>query len=279
MKLKTTSAVLVLLALFLQQLPLLAQEVGLQLYSLREQFKTDVPGTLRTIDNWGITLLEGGNTYGLSEGDFKRLLQENNLRIVSWGASYEDLRTAPEAILEKAKSYGASYVMCSWIPHKNDTFTIVEMQAAIEVFNRAGKLMEEGGLTLVYHPHGYEFRPYEGGSLFDFMVMNSDHFDFEMDTYWVKQAGEDPLVLLKKYPDQFVLMHLKDRAHGTVGNPNGRGDVETNVVLGTGDVGIRSLLLEAKKLGIKYLFIEDESSRVEDQVPKSLRFAREVLGN
>ena len=36
----------------------LAQEVGLQLYSLRNQFKKDIPSTLKLINDWGITVLE-----------------------------------------------------------------------------------------------------------------------------------------------------------------------------------------------------------------------------
>ncbi|MEH6679269.1 MAG: sugar phosphate isomerase/epimerase [Sediminicola sp.] len=257
--------------------PLSAQEVGLQLYSLREQFKTDVPGTLKTIGELGIEHLEGGGTYGLSEADFKELLVKNGLRITSLGASYEELRSDPEAVAKKALRFGASYVMCSWIPHDGDIFGISEVEKALEVFNKAGESMKKNGLVLVYHPHGYEFRPYQKGTLFDHMAVNSKNFDFEMDIYWVKQAGVDPLQLLRKYPEQFLLMHLKDRAHGTMGNPNGRGDVETNVVLGTGDVDVKSLLLEAKKLKIKYLFIEDESSRVLKQLPKSLEYAEKIL--
>jgi len=72
-------------------LPLSAQEVGLQLYSLRNQFKTDVPGTLRLINDWGITKIEGGGTYGLPMDEYQGLLKKNNLDVVSVGASFEDL--------------------------------------------------------------------------------------------------------------------------------------------------------------------------------------------
>lgn len=69
-------------------------------------------------------------------------------------------------------------------------------------------------------------------------------------------------------------MHLKDRKHGTQGNQNGRADVETNVVLGTGDVGIEAIMREAKKAGVKHYFIEDESSHSVQQIPQSLEYLR-----
>ena len=69
-------------------------------------------------------------------------------------------------------------------------------------------------------------------------------------------------------------MHLKDRKPGTVGNQNGNADVETNVVLGSGDVGIADIMKVAKKAGVKHFFIEDESSRSMEQVPLSLAFLK-----
>jgi sugar phosphate isomerase/epimerase len=82
--------------------------------------------------------------------------------------------------------------------------------------------------------------------------------------------------LLKKYPGRFKLMHLKDRQIGTVGNQNGNADVETNVVLGMGDVGIKEIMSAAKKYGVEHYFIEDESSRSMEQVPQSLAFLRSL---
>jgi sugar phosphate isomerase/epimerase len=69
-------------------------------------------------------------------------------------------------------------------------------------------------------------------------------------------------------------MHLKDRKPGTAGNQNGNADVETNVVLGSGDVGIADIMKIAKKSGVKHFFIEDESSRSMEQVPLSLAFLK-----
>ena len=61
-------------------------EIGLQLYSLRNEFKTDVPGTLNLAEKWGIREIEGGDTYGLSLAEYKKLLSDNNLKMISVGA-------------------------------------------------------------------------------------------------------------------------------------------------------------------------------------------------
>lgn len=65
---------------------------------------------------------------------------------------------------------------------------------------------------------------------------------------------QDPVKILKKYKDRFPLMHLKDRKPGTEGNQNGHADVETNVVLGAGDVGIAAIMKVAKIRSEAFLY-------------------------
>ncbi|HEY0654230.1 MAG TPA: sugar phosphate isomerase/epimerase [Chryseosolibacter sp.] len=270
---------ILLIAAIVLALPLFAQtEIGLQLYSLRNQLKTEVPGTLAKVSEWGIKEVEGGGTYGLSMDEFQKLLKDNKLKVVSVGADYEVLKNNPQASVDNAKAFGAKYVVCFWIPHNGDEFTFENIKDATEVFSKAGKLLQENGLSLCYHPHGYEFRPYENGTLFDYLVNNTDpkYVNFEMDVFWIKHPGQDPVALLEKYPKRFLLMHLKDRKPGTPGNQNGHADVESNVVLGQGDVGIDRVMAAAKKAGVKHYFIEDESSRSVEQIPQSLAYLKSI---
>ena len=260
-------------------LPACSQEIGLQLYSLRNEFKTlGVEKTLETISQWGIEVLEDGNdgTHGLTMQAYKELLAKNGLKIVSASAPFEELRDNPEKAISRAKAYGARYLVCFWIPHEGDAFTIQDVEKALEVFNKAGRLMQAEGITLAYHPHGYEFRPYGEAMLMDYMIENATDFEFEMDVYWFALPGEDPLAWLRKYPDRFKLMHLKDCKKGTPQSHSGTSDDETNVVLGEGSIDIAALVAEARKLQMEYLFIEDESSRVLKQVPKSLEFLKNL---
>lgn len=255
-----------------------AQDIGVQLYSFRNQFKTDVPGTLDKIKAMGITKLEGGGSYGMAQPEFNKLLQARGMKVVSVGADFNKLKTDIYSIIGDAKAYGAKYVVCFWIPHNNE-FTLADAQNAVEVFNTAGKILRENGLNLCYHPHGYEFGLWENGStLFDYIATktNPAHLNFEMDVFWIKQPGQDPVALLKKYSGRFQLMHLKDRKPGTPNSQNGQADVESNVVLGQGDVGIADIMKVARKHGVKHFFIEDESSRSLEQVPQSLAFLKSL---
>jgi len=104
--------------------------------------------------------------------------------------------------------------------------------------------------------------------------MDPKYANFEMDVFWIKHPGQDPVALLKKYPGRFKMMHLKDRKPGTEGNQLGHADVETNVVLGSGDVGIADIMKIARKQGVEKFYIEDESSRSMEQVPQSLAFLK-----
>ena len=255
-----------------------AQEIGLQLYSLRNQFAKDVPGTMAKIKSFGIKEIEIGDTYGLSFPEFIKLIAQNQLQVVSYGTDFERLMNFPQSVADDARAYGAKFVVCYWIPHKGDTLTLEDINKAAAVFNKAGKVLAQNGLLLCYHPHGYEFQPHEKGTLFDYMV---DTFDaryvyLQMDVFWIKQAGQDPVALLKRYANRWIMLHLKDRKPGTPDSKNGRVDVETNVALGKGDVGIDAIMKTARAIGIKHYFIEDESSRSEQQIPESLCYLKSL---
>lgn len=273
---------IVLLIIPVSRQEMIAQEIGLQMGSMRLMYKEGIPATLTRIKELGVTELEGGSPRGMDREEFKKLLKQNGLKIVAVGGSFDRLQNKDsiQKIITNAKDLGAQYVVCYWIPHDGDNFTFTDMQKGVEVFNTAGKTLKENGLTLSYHPHGYEFREYkEGkGTLFEYMMekTNPEYVSYQMDVFWIKNPGQDPVALLKKYPTRWKMLHLKDRKIGTPNNLNGRQDVETNVVLGTGDVGIAEIMKTAKQLGIKHYFIEDESSRALEQVPKSLEYLRSL---
>jgi sugar phosphate isomerase/epimerase len=255
----------------------IAHEMGLQVYSLRNQFEENgVSDTFSTIQAWDLKLLEAaGNLYGLSIYDFKNELVKHDLQIVSVDTNYEEVRDNPMAVAYKAAFYGAKYATFYWIPHEGE-FNIEHTKAAVEVMNRAGKILKQNGVTLQYHPHGYEFFKHEDGTLLDYMIQNVTEAEFQMDVFWIKNGGGDPVEYLQKYPGRFKTLHLKDRAVGTENTTSGHQDVETNVILGEGDVGIEAVVQEAKKQGIRYFFIEDESSRVELQIPKSIEYLKDL---
>jgi sugar phosphate isomerase/epimerase len=251
-----------------------SQEIGIQLYSVRNEVKNDLKGTLQKVRAMGIKELEGGDLYGMKIQDYKKMLDEMGYKMISIGVDYNALTGDLSKTISDAKALGATYVVCFWIGHNGNEFGMKDVEEAASRFNRAGKILKEAGLNFCYHPHGYEFRSSANGTLFDDLVAktNPEYANFELDVFWAKQGCADPVAILKKYPSRMKMLHLKDREHGTVCNDTGGADEETNVVLGKGDVNIKAVMKAARKAGVKHYFIEDESSRVMQQVPLSLQF-------
>src|SRR4051794_21811925 len=97
--------------------------LGLQLYTLRESFKTNVPATLDQVKALGFTAIEGGGDYGLGIEKFNALLQERGLKMVGAGFGYEVLKKDIAAAVRRAQAFGVKFVMCAWIPHNESGFT------------------------------------------------------------------------------------------------------------------------------------------------------------
>jgi len=108
------------------------------------------------------------------------------------------------------------------------------------------------------------------------MEIDPDLVKFEMDVLWVIHPGQDPVALLKKYPNRWVLMHLKDLRKGVKGDFSGDTSLDNDVALGSGQADYPAILRTAQEIGIKHFFIEDESPVVLQQIPKSLNFLSSV---
>ena len=252
--------------------------VGLQLYSLRDQFGKDTSHTLDEVKRMGVRFVELAGTYKMTPEQFKTELDARSLKAISGHFGYERFRDDPNSIVAEAKTLGLKYVGCAWIPH-NGAFDEKTCRDAIDVFNRAGEILGRQGLRFFYHVHGYEFQPFGQGTLLDLLIneTNPKYVTFEMDIFWIVHPGQDPVKLLEKYGSRWELMHLKDMKKGTqTGLLTGGSDVNNDVALGTGQIGLPAILRAAKLNHIKWYFIEDESPISEKQIPESLRFLETV---
>jgi sugar phosphate isomerase/epimerase len=252
--------------------------LGLQLYSLRDQFKQDVPNTLDKVKGFGFRYAELAGTYDMPPDKFKTQLTIRGIQAVAGHFPYERFRDDAEGVAREAKALGLKYAGCAWIPH-TAPFNEQVCREAIAVFNRAGEALARHGLKFFYHVHGYEFRQQDDGTLMDLMIKETHprRVVFEMDIFWVVFPKQDPVELLKRYGKRWELMHLKDMRKGLkTGLLTGRTEVTNDVPLGAGQINLVPLLRAAKKAGVKWYFIEDESPSVEQQIPESLRFLEQV---
>ena len=237
------------------QQPLYTAPLGVQTYTFRRSIGTDPVKVLDTIKKLGFTEIEGGGGR-MHPSEFKKLCDERGISIPSTGAGYEDLVNKIDSVVWRAKMLGAKYVMCAWIPHQNNILTFENAKKAVEDFNKAGKILKENGLTFCYHAHGYEFQPYEDGTLLDYMFKNTnpEYVSFQMDIFWIQFGGGDPVALLKKYGSRWKMMHIKDMRKGTKKDLTGLTSVDNDVALGTGELDLPAIFREAKKGRYQTLF-------------------------
>jgi sugar phosphate isomerase/epimerase len=253
------------------------QQVGMELWTNRQELKRDLPGTLRQIRTLGFQTVETASFYGHSAADFKKLLDEAGLHCTSLIASYERLQSSLPAVIEDARTVGASYVLASWIPH-NGALSAEQVHRAASDFNGWGERLRVANLQFGYHPHGFEFVQTLTDTLFDLLARETkpELVFFEMDTFWFAQAGADPVAFLERYPKRFRLVHLKDLARGAKQNTSGAAPGEASVALGQGELRWPEIFRQAERSGVEGYFIEDESPLAAEQVTKTLEYLKTV---
>ncbi|MDF5691478.1 sugar phosphate isomerase/epimerase family protein [Aquirufa aurantiipilula] len=276
---KTTLLLLLLPMLALAQKPMQinGKDIGMVSFTYRNSLSKDMAKTLDTLKNQGITDMEFSSLFGKTAQEVRSLLDERGMKCTSFGVSMSDALNKTDQVGENAKTLGASFVRVAWIPHTGP-FTLELAQKTAQEFNQIGKaLKEKYDLTFCYHNHGFEFEPYGEGTLFDYLVQNTDpkFVSYEMDILWTFFPGQNPATLLEKYGNRFKLMHLKDLKKGVQGNMSGGTSVENDVALGSGQLNIPEIMKAAKKAKIQHYYLEDESSRY----PVQTRQSRTYLSN
>lgn len=256
--------------------------LGLQLYSLRETFKTDPTAALDQTQSLGFKIAELYNGLPLEPEKLKAELAARGITPVAGHFSYDALKKDPAPAVQAAKTLGLKYAGVAWIPHEIGSFGEADVKRAAADFHAFGEAFKAAGIQFFYHVHGYEFRPVSEGAsetFFDQLARetNPDLVAFEMDVFWVVQPGADPVKYLAKYPGRWHLMHLKDIRKGArVGVFTGKAPLTDDVALGTGQVPWPAVLKEAQKAGVKYYFLEDESPTVSAQLPVSVKYLETV---
>ena len=247
--------------------------LAVQLWSFREDFKQDVPGTLKRVRGLGFTRVELAGFYGMTARQFKGELLKAGLVAVSMHVEYDAVKNKLDEVIKDANTLGVTQVGVPWI---NSPFTKKDCEEAIQVFNRAGEKMAAQGITFFYHLHGYEFVPNDGGAgtLFEYLMAqtNPKFVKLQMDTLHVAHPGQDPAKLLQKYSERFVSIHLKDVRKDIEMNNSGTVKDEDGRPMGQGKIDWNATLKAAKKVNLQWYIIEDETPTVWDGVAQSLKF-------
>jgi len=255
--------------------------LGLQLYSLRAQTKESTTGALDLAKSYGVKEVElaGTGTPPMPADKFLAELTSRGLKPVSAHYGYQVLEKDLATAIKDAKTLGVKFVVVPYPPVGADKLFSEELaRKTAAQFNAWGKAFREAGIRFGYHPHGLEFRPTANGeTVFDILVRETDPnlVCFQMDVYWVYYAGQDPVKLLKKYPNRWVTMHIKDMLKGLATGVHTGGTPPTaKVTVGQGQIDYVAVLRAGQEVGIQHYFLEDETPTPLQCIPDSLKYLR-----
>jgi sugar phosphate isomerase/epimerase len=257
-----------------------ADHLGLQLWSLRlTLMQRGWRPVLDQAKDLGFTYIEGRTLLpGVTADEYKAKLAALGLKMVSMHVEYPTLTRDLAGAVAQARALGVQYVITPWIPHPGDVFTTDEAKKAAADFNTWGAAFKAAGIQFGYHTHGYEFRPDTNGDTpFDVIVRSTEPelVCFEIDVFWATQGGANATQLLAKYPDRFKMLHVKDIRKGApTGIYTGRALALDDVPAGSGQVDWPSVLKEAKSIGVRWYFIEDESVTPLQNIPQSVAYIK-----
>jgi sugar phosphate isomerase/epimerase len=243
--------------------------VGLQLYTVRDLMKADLPGTMAKVAGIGYKEVEFAGYFGRTPAMIRELLRRNDLRSPSTHLPFESLESGWQKQLDDAKAVGHHWATIAWIPEEKRR-TLDDWKRHAALFNRAGAQAKAAGLRFAYHNHDFELKSIDGQRPLDLLLSETDRslVDFEMDIYWVKFGGADPLDFFNRHPKRFPMVHVKDSG----GPPDNK-----MVDVGQGTIDFRSILRQSEKAGIKHYFVEhDQPADPIVTIRNSYRYLRDL---
>lgn len=233
------------------------KKIYIQLYSVRDDIKTDYKTTIAKTADAGYQGIEAANYgdgmfYGLSPEAFKKSIEATGMEVLSSHTGrtlnedisktdWEDIWKWWDTAIQAHKAAGMKYIV---LPYMSVPKTLADLKAYCTYFNQIGEKCKAAGLRFGYHNHAHEFGKVEGETMYDFMLKNTDpdKVFFEMDVYWTVRGGQSPVDYFNAYPGRFELLHIKD-----------------NKELGqSGMVGFDAIFQNTDKAGVKYLVVEVE---------------------
>ncbi len=247
--------------------------MGLQLYCVRDDMKTDPLGTLKQLAAMGYKNVEHANYverkfYGYTAKEFKKILDDLGMKMPSghtvmgkkhWDDAKNDFTDAWKYTVEDAAVMGQQFVISPSLEKSlRDTYDGLKRQ--MDIFNKSGELCKKSGMKFGYHNHDFEFSEKLNGKVMYDIIMESTDPSLvmqQLDIGNLYNGGAKAIDIVKKYPGRFASMHVKDEI---LANGNDGHEKYESTILGAGIVSTKEVIdLGRKSGGTIHFIIEQES--------------------
>ncbi|MFT4834912.1 MAG: sugar phosphate isomerase/epimerase [Flavobacteriaceae bacterium] len=232
-------------------------EIGVQLYTVRDQMGKDPEGTLSKIADMGYKEIESagyqsGKMYGFAGKEFQTILSDLGLKNVSAHIPLNVFTNDFEEALEYMAESGGQYAVLPWLS-ADDRQSIDQYKSYAELLNRSGEKAKTYGVEICYHNHDFEFIEIDGELPMKVILEGTDPdlVKMELDIYWINKAGLDAEEFFKQNRKRVPLWHVKDMD----ATPE-KGFTE----VGEGVIDYVSIFEKKELSGMKHFFVEQDVS-------------------
>jgi len=233
------------------------KNIGLQLYSIRDSIRRDVPLAISKVAKMGYKFVEpagysNGKIYGMDPEAFRDLCKKYGMSVLSAHVgqplpspeNWEKTMAWWDQCIDAHVAAGAKYLVQPSMGA--DAYKSAEnIKKWCEYFNAVGEKCRAKGLRFGYHNHSKEFTTvFDSKPLYDIMLENTDPAKvmFQLDLYWCVEGGKNPVDYFNKYPGRFELWHIKDEKE----------------IGASGKMDFEAIWKGLKKSGMKYGIVEVE---------------------
>jgi sugar phosphate isomerase/epimerase len=186
--------------------------LGLQLYSIRDQCKDDLPGMLAAVSKIGYKGVEFAGYYGRSAKELRKMLDDNGLIACGTHTAYDSVSAAKlQETIDFNRTIGNKFLIVPWMEGK----TKEDWLAKAKEFNGLADKVKGAGMWVGYHAHAHDFEKFDGETAWDLFFGNTKpEVIMQLDTSNCCDGGADPVAVLKKYPGRARSIHIKASGGG-----------------------------------------------------------------
>lgn len=246
-----------------------SNQIGLQLYTVRDQTAQDMIGTLRRLAEIGYRAVEFAGYGNASVADVRAALDEYGMQAIGAHVALTKFQTDAQQVFADLQTLGCQYAIVPSVP-EDQRGSVAAVQKLAETLNGIGAQCQAEGLQFAYHNHNFEFAPLEGTTMYDVLLDEIDPsvVKLELDVFWVQRAGRDPVEMLQRLAGQVPLLHVKDMAAD-----------ESDAPVGEGNLPWERILRVATGTGTEWYIVEqDHPQQPIENVTTSLRNLKALAG-